>query len=134
MRGMDVRTCVSTALGRVGNNGLSFQAKLFYEEHHLRMTTTRSIRHGEQIVCFPFKFTHDTGVLTRRHSGTHMATLPTRTYFAGMGTSIRSHLPMADLGTLPILSRFALIMLWILFNINFRSKRARGALTVSIGG
>jgi len=29
---------------------MSFQAKLFYEEHHLRMVTTRSIRQGEQIV------------------------------------------------------------------------------------
>ena len=129
---MDVRMCASTTLERVGNNGLSFQAKLFYEEHHLRMATTRYICHGEQIVWF--SFTRDTGVLTRRHSGTHMATLPTRTYFAGMGTSIRSHLPMADLGTLPILSRFALIMLWKLSNINFRSRRAHGALTVSTGG
>jgi hypothetical protein len=63
-----------------------------------------------------------------------MATLPTRTYFAAMGTSIRSHFPMAVLGTLPILSKFALIMLWKLFDINFRSRRAHGVQSVSIGG
>ena len=52
MRGMGVRMCASTAFERFGSNSLSFQAKLFYEEHHLRMATTRSIRHGEQIVRF----------------------------------------------------------------------------------
>ena len=64
MRGMGVRMCVSTALERFGSNSLSFQAKLFYEEHHLRMATTRSIRHGEQIVCFTF--TRGNRVLTRK--------------------------------------------------------------------
>ena len=43
---------MSTTLERFGSNSACFQAKLFYEEHHLRMTTTRSIRRGEQIVCF----------------------------------------------------------------------------------
>jgi N-lysine methyltransferase SETD6 len=64
MRGMGVRMCVSTALERPGCNSPSFQAKLFYEEHHLRMATTRSIRQGEQIVCFTFS--RGTRVLTRK--------------------------------------------------------------------
>jgi SET domain-containing protein 6 len=65
MRGMGVRMCVSTALERFGSNSLSFQAKLFYEEHDLRMATTRSIRHGEQIVCF-LAFPRGNRVLTRK--------------------------------------------------------------------
>ena len=64
MRGMGVRMCVSTDLERFGSNSPSFQAKLFYEEHHLRMATTRSIRQGEQIVCFTF--TRGTRVLTQQ--------------------------------------------------------------------
>jgi Rubisco LSMT substrate-binding len=41
---------------------------------------------------------------------------------------------MAVLGTQPILSKFALIILCKPFNINFRSRRARGPQSVSIGG
>ena len=63
MRGMGVRMYVSTALEIFGSNSLSFQVKLFYEENHLRMATTRSIRHGEQIVSSTF--TRGNRVLTR---------------------------------------------------------------------
>jgi len=56
--------CVSTALKRFGSNSPSFQAKLFYDEHHLRMATTRSVCQGEQIVCITF--IRGTRVLTRK--------------------------------------------------------------------
>ena len=64
MRGMGVRMCVSTTLERFGSNDPSFQAKLFYEEHLLRMATTRSIRQGQQIVWFTL--TRGIRVLTRK--------------------------------------------------------------------
>ena len=63
-----------------------------------------------------------------------MATLLTRTYFAAMGTSIRSRWPTAGSGTLPILSKYALILLWQLLNKKFLNRQARGAQSVSIGG
>ena len=41
---------------------------------------------------------------------------------------------MAASGTLPILSKFALILLWQLLNKEFLNSQARGALNVSLGG
>ena len=98
------------------------------------MATTRSIRQGEQIVGSHSRWSDRGPRVLIRNSGTHMVTPPTRTCFAAMGTSIRSRYPVAVLGTLPILSKFALILLWQLLNKDFLSSQARGARSVSAGG